>query len=132
MPEDLIVSAAAQDVASTVELLTRALQARGVTLFATIDHAAGARRAGLELEDEVLLVFGNPAVGTALMAADPRAGIDLPLRMLVWSRNGVTRVGHQDPRALADRYDLDGTTATLGGLHGLVQQLAAEVGPRPR
>ena len=131
MPEDLIVSEAAQDVASTVELLTRALQARGVTLFATIDHAAGARAAGLRLEDEVLLVFGSPAVGTALMVADARVGIDLPLRMLVWSRDGRTRVAHQDPGDLAGRYDLGDEVATLGKLRGLLEQLTGEVGARP-
>lgn len=103
---------------STVELLTAALQARGITLFATVDHAAGARGAGLELEDEVLLLFGNPAVGTALMVADPRTGIDLPLRMLVWNRDGVTRVAYQDPRTLADRYALDGETGTSASCTG--------------
>jgi len=132
MTDDLIVSEVPQDVASTVELLTSALRARGVTVFGTIDHAAGARAAGLRLEDEVLLVFGSPAVGTALMVADPRVGIDLPLRMLVWSRDGVTRVGYQDPHTLADRYALADEIATLGVLRGLLEQLATEVGARPR
>jgi uncharacterized protein (DUF302 family) len=61
------------------------------------DHAAGARTVGLELPDEVVLVFGSPTAGTPLMQADPRAGIDLPLRILVWSDDGGTRVAFRDP-----------------------------------
>jgi uncharacterized protein (DUF302 family) len=132
MPDDLIVSEVPQDVATTVEMLTRALQARGVAVFATIAHAAGAHAAGLELDDEMLLVFGSPAVGTALMVADPRAGIDLPLRMLVWSRDGATRVGYQDPLALADRYALGGELETLGRLRALLDQLVTDVGEQQR
>jgi uncharacterized protein (DUF302 family) len=132
MPDDLVVSEVPQDVASTVEMLTGALQTRGVAVFATIDHAAGARAAGLELDDEVLLVFGSPAVGTALMAADPRVGFDLPLRMLVWSRDGATRVGYQDPLTLADRYALGGERETLGKLRGLLEQLVMDVGEQRR
>ncbi|WP_222269721.1 DUF302 domain-containing protein [Modestobacter marinus] len=132
MTDELIVSESAQGVASTVERLAAALRTRGVTLFATIDHAAGARAAGLQLDDEVLLVFGDPAVGTALMVADPRAGMDLPLRMLFWSRDGVTRVGYPDPHTLADRYRLGGELATLEKLRGLLEQLTTEVGARPR
>ena len=130
MPADLIVSEVPQDVASTVELLTTALRARNVTLFATIDHAAGARAAGLELDDEVLLVFGSPAVGTGLMVADPRAGYDLPLRLLVWRQDGATMVGYRDPLTLADRYGLGAQSQTLEKLRGLLSQLVTEVGAR--
>lgn len=60
----------------------------GVTLFATIDHAAGARVAGLELPDEVVLDFGDPAVGTALMQADPRLALTCPCSLSCGSRTG--------------------------------------------
>lgn len=120
------------DVATVVDLLTQALHARAVTLFATIDHASGARAAGLELDDEVLLVFGSPSVGTALMQADPQAGYDLPLRMLVWSQAGVTHVGYRDPAALTDSYALGDQQVTLDKLRGLMQQLVDEAGGGPR
>ncbi len=128
MSEDLQVSEAPGDVASVVDRLTAGLRARGVEVFATIDHAAGARRAGLELADEVLLVFGNPAVGTVLMQADPRCGFDLPLRVLVWSQDGATRLAYQDPARLADRYAVSSEQPTLGKLGGMLEQLVAEVG----
>ena len=131
MSDQLRVSEVPGDVASIVDRLTAGLRVRRVEVFATIDHAAGARAAGLDLADEVLLVFGNPAVGTALMQADPRSGVDLPLRMLVWSQDGRTRLAYQDPAVLADRYEVGSEQATLGKLRGLLEQLVAEAG-RPR
>ncbi len=128
MSDQLQVSEVPGDVASAVDGLTAGLRDRGVEVFATIDHAAGARAAGLDLPDEVLLVFGNPAVGTALMQADPRSGVDLPLRMLVWSQDGATRLAYQDPAVLADRYEVGSEQATLDRLRGLLEQLVAEAG----
>ena len=128
MSDELQVSEVPGDVASVVERLTGSLRARGVEVFATIDHAAGARAAGLELADEVLLVFGNPAVGTALMQADPRCGLDLPMRLLVWAGDDSTRVAYQDPGVLAGRYAVGTEEATLGRLRGLLEQLVAEAG----
>lgn len=122
----LVVTRSPHDVPTTVERLTAALHRRGVEVFARIDHAGGARAAGLELADEVLLVFGNPAVGTALMQADPRAGIDLPLRVLVWSRDGATAVGFRDPHGLAADFGLDGLGGVLDRLRGLLDELVAE------
>jgi uncharacterized protein (DUF302 family) len=126
--DQLQVSEVPGDVASVVDRLTAGLRDRGVEVFATIDHAAGARAAGLDLPDEVLLVFGNPAVGTALMQADPRSGVDLPLRMLVWSQDGATRLAYQDPAVLADRYEVGSEQATLDRLRGLLEQLVVEAG----
>ncbi len=131
MADDLIVSEVPGDVTTTVGLLTAALRAWDVTVFAVIDHAAGARASGLALEDEVVLVFGSAAVGTALMVADPRSGFDLPLRLLVWSQDGTTRVAYLDPAVLAQRYALDGEEQTLGKVRGLLQQLVTEAGGRP-
>jgi len=111
-----------------VERLTRALRRRGVELFATVDHAAGARAAGLELDDEVLLVLGDPAVGTPLMRADPRCGLDLPLRVLVWSDGAATWLAFQDPALLAERYAVGSGRPTLDRMRGLLEGLADELG----
>ena len=127
MSAALVVAESGHDVATTVDRVAAALRERGVRLFATIDHAAGAREAGLELADEVVLVFGNPAVGTALMQADARAGLDLPLRLLVWSDAGTTRVAFHDPHALADDFALGEHAAVLDALRGLLDHLVAQL-----
>ncbi len=128
MSEELRSAEVPGDVPSVVQRITAALGSRGVEVFATIDHAAGARAAGLELDDEVLLVFGNPTVGTVLMQTDPRAGLDLPLRLLVWSQDGTTRVAYRDPATLAHLYDVGSQQPTLTALRGLLDHLVAVAG----
>ena len=106
--------------------LREALDAHGLQLFARIDHATGARKADVELEANVLLIFGNTRVGTPLMQADPRVGIELPLRMLIWERDdGGTMIGYRDPRELAERYELDPFGETLERMAELLADLAA-------
>jgi uncharacterized protein (DUF302 family) len=104
--------------------LREALDAHGLQLFARIDHATGARKAGVELNPNVLLIFGNTSVGTPLMQADPRVGVELPLRMLIWEDGGGTHVGYLDPRELADRYGLDGQQQTLERQAAVLEVLA--------
>ncbi|GAA3929053.1 DUF302 domain-containing protein [Actinoplanes auranticolor] len=72
-------------------------------------------------------MFGNAAAGTPLMQAGPRAGIDLPLRILVWSQDGETRVAFRDPRTLAEGFLLAEQTGTLDRLRGVLDALVAEV-----
>ena len=105
--------------------LRAALDEHSLQLFARIDHAAGARKADVELEPDVLLIFGNTRVGTPLMQADPRVGIELPLRMLIWQDPNGTRIGYLDPRELADRYALDGHEQTLERQAAVLTKLAA-------
>jgi len=105
--------------------LREALDEHGLQLFARIDHAAGARKADVDLEPDVLLIFGNTRVGTPLMQADPRVGIELPLRMLIWQDPDATRIGYLDPRELADRYALDGHEQTLERQAAVLAKLAA-------
>ena len=105
--------------------LREALDAHGLTLFARIDHAAGARKADVELDANVLLILGNPSVGTPLMQADPRVGVELPLRMLIWQDADGTHVGYLDPRELADRYALDSYEQTLERQAAVLTKLAA-------
>ncbi len=93
-------------------------------MFAVVDHAAAARAAGLELHDEVLAIFGNPAVGTALMQQDPASGIDLPLKLLIWDDHGTTRIGYLPPLELANRYDLEPVAPVLDKLNQFMVNLS--------
>ena len=103
---NLVETTTGRSVPEVIDTLRAALARRGIRVFAVIDHAAAAREAGLELHDETVVVFGDPAVGTALMLADPRAGIDLPLRIVAWSDGQRTHVAHRDIRDLTDAFDV--------------------------
>lgn len=91
----------------TMERLVAAIEAHGMSVFARVDHAAGARSAGLELRPTELLLFGNPRGGTPLMQAAQTVGIDLPLRALVWQDEEMrTWLAYDDPGFLAGRHHL--------------------------
>ena len=82
----------------TMNRLEAAVKAKGLTLFARVDHAAGAAGVGLSLRPTELLIFGNAKGGTPLMQANQTVGIDLPLKALVWQdARGDTWLSYDDP-----------------------------------
>ena len=116
----------ARAFAATVEAVEGAIERRGLILFARIDHAAGAREVGLELPDELVLVFGNARAGTPLMQSDPRIGIELPLRILVWVGADGVMLGYHDPRGLSAGYDVADRSATLEQMATLLSAIVEE------
>jgi len=100
-----------RSVGDTVERLTSLLAAKGVKVFATIDQRAAARAVGLDLRETVLVIFGNPAAGTPVMAAVPLAALDLPLKVLIWDDEGQAKVTYYAPATLAARHHLDAELA---------------------
>ena len=120
----VIVQRSNLSYARTVGSLVDAIAEHGLTLFARVDHAAGARAAGLQLADEELFVLGNAQSGTPLMASDPRIGIELPLKMLVWREGDDVLVGFRDPRELAGSYEVAAAHATLERMASLLDELA--------
>ena len=95
----------------TMNRLEAEVKAKGLTIFARIDHAAGAAEAGLPLRSTDLLIFGNALGGTPLMQAEQTIGIDLPLKMLVWQdASGATWLSYNDPTWLAKRHGLAGAS----------------------
>src|SRR4051794_33112461 len=91
-------------VDETVSKLKRTLEAKGVTLFALIDHSGEAEKIGMKLPPCKLLIFGSPKAGTPVMQAAPRAAIDLPLKILVWE-DGESKVwvSYNSPAYLQER-----------------------------
>jgi len=95
------------DVATTAERLEGTLKEKGVTVFARIDHAAGARKIGQALKPTILVIFGNPAMGTPLIQRSRTIGIDLPLKALIWEdRAGDVWLSYNDPGYLARRHGI--------------------------
>ena len=100
----------------TMNRLEAEVKARGMTVFARIDHAAGAAGAGLSLPPTEVLIFGNAKAGTPLMQSVQTIGIDLPLKALIWQdASGVTWLSYNDPVWLAERHGLASETSTAIG-----------------
>jgi len=98
----------------TMDRLEAAVRSKGMTVFARIDHAAGAASVGLELLPTELLIFGNAKAGTPLMQVNQAIGLDLPLKALVWQdAAGTTFLSFEDPRWIVSRHEED---AALAGL----------------
>lgn len=94
-------------VDETVEKLKGILQAKGVTLFALIDHSGEAQKVGLKMRPTKLLIFGNPKGGTPVMLAAPRSAIDLPLKILIWEdAQGKVWLTYNSTVYLQERYNL--------------------------
>jgi uncharacterized protein (DUF302 family) len=112
MPIDgLITISSNHGPRDTMSRLEAAAKSRGLTVFARIDHAAGAAEAGLDLPPTEVLIFGNARGGTPLMQAAQTVGLDLPLKALVWQEpSGATRVSYNDPAWLARRHGLSHST----------------------
>jgi uncharacterized protein (DUF302 family) len=91
----------------TMDRLEKEIKARGLTIFARVDHSAGAAEVGLTLRPTELLIFGNAKGGTPLMQANQTVGIDLPLKALVWQDgSGKTWLSYNAPSWLAKRHAL--------------------------
>jgi uncharacterized protein (DUF302 family) len=96
----LITIGSKHSFAETLKRLNSAIHSAGMTVFAVFDHAAAAGEAGLSLRPTAVIAFGNPAAGTKLMQANQVAGIDLPLKILVWEdQAGATKLTHHDPQS---------------------------------
>jgi len=92
-------------VDETVEKLKAILAAKGVTLFALIDHSGEAEKVGMTMQPTKLLIFGSPRAGTPLMLAAPSIAIDLPLKILIWQdAAGKVWVSYNAPDYLRDRH----------------------------
>jgi uncharacterized protein (DUF302 family) len=118
--EGITTKLSPRSVEETVSRLAEVIAAKGLKLFAVIDHSGEAERVGLELRETKVLIFGSPQAGTPVMAAAPLAALDLPLKVLVWADEGQTKVSYTAPAALAARYALDDELAArLAGIDAL-------------
>ncbi len=112
----------------TLDRLEADVKAKGLTVFARIDHAAGATAVGLSLLPTAVLIFGNAKGGTPLMQSNQLIGIELPLKVLVWQDTfGKTWLSYVDPADLAKRYGLPAEIATaVSNLAGVLRALTAK------
>jgi uncharacterized protein (DUF302 family) len=103
--QDIATTRSAGDFAGTKAKLVESIKAKGFGIVAEVDHAAGAVGVGLELRPTHLVIFGNPRGGTPIMACAQTAGLDLPLKALVWqAADGAVNISVNTPRLLIERH----------------------------
>lgn len=125
----LTVIESKRSVKETLDVLAKAIEEKGVKVVARVDHAAGAKAAGMELRPAEVLIFGNPKLGTPLMQSKPEIGIDLPMKALAWQdANGKVFLAYTKPEVLKARYgiaDKDDVFKAMAGALAAFSKAAA-------
>ena len=120
----LITKPSKHSVAETLDRLDAVLRKKGITIFARVDHAAGAEKAGLTLPPTELLIFGNPKLGTPLMTSNRGIAIDLPMKALAWQdAEGRVWLSYTDPARLKARWGIEGRDAVFDKMTGALDKL---------
>ena len=115
----------------TMERLQAEIRSHGLEVFARIDHAGGARAAGFELRPTELIIFGNARGGTPLMQKSQTAGIDLPLKALVWhDATDKTWISYNEPKWVAARHDLTDIDAIVSKMTTLLSSICTKAATR--
>jgi len=126
--EGLISLPSARPIAELLDRLEAALAAKGITVFARIDHAAGAASVGMPLRPTSVLIFGNPRAGTPLMQTEQQIGLDLPLRILAWEDSeGRSWLTYHDLDWLVRYHGIEpGTLPPVAAMTALLHGLTSE------
>lgn len=115
-------------VTETLERIRETVREKGLDVLALIDHSGAAERAGQEMQEAKILIFGSPKAGTPLMVTSPLLALDLPLKVLVWSdRDGGVLVSYNATSYLARRHDLpEDLVKNIAGIDALVEGALGE------
>jgi uncharacterized protein (DUF302 family) len=116
-------------VKQTLDRLSAILTKKGIRVMARVNHAAGAKAAGLKLTPMELLIFGNPKLGTPLMQTNGMIGLDLPMKVLAWKdAEGKVKMAYTTPDALKSRHGIAGRDAIFGKMTKALAGLTAAAG----
>lgn len=124
---DMIEKTSPHSVTVTIDRLEAAVAAAGATVFARVDHAAGAQKVEMDLRPTQMLMFGNPKLGTPAMLDDQTAGLDLPLRVLAYADSeGVVHVVYHDPADFAEAHGLPADAKYVQMMTGALDKLTSK------
>ncbi len=127
-PSGMVIHMSPYSVAETGDRLESVLTERGVTVFARVDHAAGADSVELSLRPTQVIIFGNPQVGTPLMQCAQSVAIDLPQKALIWEdTEGHVYLGYNDPAYLAERHSIEGCDEAIAQVSTILSNLTETV-----
>ncbi|MDU9004907.1 DUF302 domain-containing protein [Sedimentitalea todarodis] len=125
--DDLVRVKTDKTVNAAMDALQAAVEGAGATVFARVDHAAGAQKVEMELDDAQVLIFGNPKLGTPVMQADPLAGLFLPLKVLAYADgDGQVWLAYEDPQDMLDDLDVAADLPAIGKMQGALGKLTAK------
>lgn len=123
--DGLVHVKSAHDVKTTADRLEKVLEAKGMTLFNRINHAAGAKSVGRQLRPTELVIFGNPKVGSPLMACQQTVGIDLPQKALIWQDEaGQAWFSYNSPAYLKSRHQIEGCDEVIAKVSKALENFA--------
>ena len=123
--DGVVKVASMHDVKTTADKLEQALEAKGMKVFLRVDHAAGAAGIGKALRPTELVVFGNPNLGSALMACAQTTGIDLPMKALIYQdSDNKVYLAYNDPAYLKSRHAMQGCDKPLAKATGALANFA--------
>lgn len=112
-------------VQETSDKLVKVLNSKGMTVFAQVDHAAGAKKVDIELRPTQVIIFGNPKVGSPLMVCQQSVAIDLPQKALISEdENGKVWLTYNDPKYLASRHQIQGCDEVLNKVSNALANFA--------
>ena len=124
---DMIKKVSPHSVSVTIDRLTAAVEGAGATVFARVDHAAGAAKVDMDLRPTELLIFGNPKLGTPAMLDGQTAGLDLPLRVLAYAdAEGVVHVTYHAPASFAAAHNLPTDAKYIQMMTGALDNLTSK------
>jgi uncharacterized protein (DUF302 family) len=124
--DTLVTRKSPHSVSVTADRFAAALKEKDIALVARVNHAGAAQKVGMELRPTELLIFGNPKLGTPLMQSNQRAGIDLPLKALVWQdAKGDVWIGYDAPSTLVARHGIADRAEVVKKMTGALEGLAA-------
>lgn len=125
--DKLIVKKSPHSVAATIDRLVEALKKRGIAIAARVDHGAAAERVGEKLPPTQLLIFGNPKLGTPLMQANRKVGLDLPMKALAWSDDsGQVWLAYVRPAVLKSEFGISGRDHVIAAMEQALDALTNE------
>lgn len=125
--DGLIKKPSKNSVSATIEKMKAALQSKGIKVMAEVDHQVNATGVDMKLGETKLLIFGNPKLGTPLMQSSVTAGIDLPMKLLVWEDSaGKVWLAYNDPAYIATRHGISDQPEVIKKMTGALDKLTSK------
>lgn len=123
----LITKKSSFDFDKTKAMVMKLIKEKGLKHFSTIDHKKGADSVGLKLEANSLIIFGNPKVGTLMMQKSPLVGIELPMKVLIYSSGANVYIAYKDIQSLKTKYSVKGMNPVFKKVSGLFKLIEKTV-----